>query len=163
MRYIIQFVIYSLGLLPPVLRGEKLQAIVKALIKPLQTLNDEFVIYINDTFYLISFTGQVIYLEKVLNDLYDSSLRRIYIQNGTLLGLPPYIYNVVENRERYIYRKNETNPNQLYLRNIQEYTSSNDFIVFVPSGINTPQLETQIKAIVNRYKLAGKRYSIQTF
>lgn len=163
MRYAIQFVIYTLGLLPHFLRGDRVRSWVQALLKPLQEFNDDFAIYVNDTFYLVSFTGQVVYMEHILNDLYDQPLRRIYIQNGSLLGLPTYIYNVPEQRQPYIYNVPETNPNQVYLRNVSEYQTSNDFIVFVPSSILTPALEIQIKGIVNRYKIAGKRYSIQSF
>lgn len=159
MRYLIQFAVYALGMLPVSLRGEKIQAWVKVLIRPLQTLNDGFAVYVNDTFYLVSFTGQVIYLEKVLNDLYDPIGTGIYITDGNNIGIPKYVYTKAENRPIYIYNKAESST-PVYVYNKTEYLTSLDFIVNVPAALLNPALETQIMGIVERYKLAGKRYTI---
>jgi hypothetical protein len=163
MRYIIVFYLYCLGLLPTFLRGQRTKDYMKSLLKPLQDFNDDFVVYVNETFYLTSFTGQVIYLEHILNDLYDDIDRLIFISDGNLLPLPPYIYNKIEARPRYIYNKSEASPNKTYLYNKDEYHTSLDFIVNVPVGIYDAALDTKIRAIVRRYKLAGKRFSIDTF
>lgn len=163
MRYIVVFYIYCLGLLPSFLRGQRTKDYMKALLKPLQDFNDSFVIYVNNTFYLTSFTGQVIYLEHILNDLYDDPLRRIYITDGIIIPLPPYIYNKIEERPRFVYNKAEASPNKTYLHNKIEYQTSYDFVVNVPVGILTVALETKIKATVRRYKLAGKRFIVDPF
>src|SRR5690606_15477534 len=43
---------------------------------------DSFVVYRSAKLYDVNHTGQVIYLEKALNDAFDNTLRRIYIDDG---------------------------------------------------------------------------------
>lgn len=129
----------------------------------MQTLNDYFIAFVQQTFYKVSFTGQVVYLEHILNDRYDNGLRRIYIEDGLQVPLPPYLYNKVEQRPLYIWNKVESQPVQVYLRNKEEYSSENDFIVYVPNAILTPALEKAIRSLVKIYKIAGKRFSVVGF
>lgn len=163
MRYIIGFLTLIKNLLPPKLRQGKMGAFLEALIKPLQTLNDRFNAFVQQTFYNVSFTGQVIYLERILNDRYDDSLRRIYIEDGLQLGLPPYLYNKVEQRPLYIFNKSEAATPEFYINNKSEFFAENDFIVYVPNAILTPALEKAIRSLVKIYKIAGKRFSVVGF
>jgi hypothetical protein len=164
MNFNINFVDFAKNLLPPFLKQVKFLTFLKSLCLPITTVNHNLNNYINDTLYKVSFTGQIIYLEHILNDYFDDSLRRIYIDDGLQLGLPPYIYNKIETRPKYTYNKSEIPPaNVWYLRNRSEYFAEDDFIVFVPVSILTTPMERAIKSLVLRYKLAGKRFSVQTF
>jgi hypothetical protein len=168
------------------------------LISPVRDLHATFLQYRNDTIYKVRFTGQIIYLEKFLNDKYDQINRGIYIDNVANIS-KPYLYNKSEQRPvRHLYNKWDatvtyvagefavygqkvyiamtgttnqlppTNPtvwkiyaNKFYLKNITEYQLQYDFIVMVPSSVVFDQNE--MKGYVNYYKLAGKRYTIQTY
>jgi hypothetical protein len=163
MKYIITFWKYCVALLPPRLRRARIQDLLRAFTKALQTVNDNFIAFVQQTFYKVSFTGQVVYLEHILNDRYDNALRRIYIADGLALPLPPYLYNKVEERPLTIFNKAEGEPTQVYLRNKVEYESENDFIVYVPNDILNPALEKSIRSLVRVYKIAGKRFSVIGF
>lgn len=161
-RYNINFSNFIKKLLPPFLRGSRMLDWLKALIKPLQTLNTKFNEFMQRIRYKIGFNGQVVYLEHILNDYYDNTLRRIYITDGSSIPLPPYIYNKIENRVQYLYNKSEAEP-PLYAYNKSEYNTSVDFIVNVPAAILTAQLSQQIRALVNQYRIAGKRFAVVPF
>jgi len=163
-KYNINFASLARLLLPSVMRSAvKINSILRAIVKPLQTLNNRFNLLRTRTDYQVLFDSRVIYLEKLLNDFFDNSLRRIYIGDGSLVPRPEFIYNIVENRPPvFIYNRAEAQP-PVYMRNRAESVSSLDFIVYVPLGILNPQNEQQIRAWVNRYRLAGKRFSIEGF
>ena len=149
---------------------------IQSLLAPLQVLNATFAAYVNNTRYLLYLTGQVIYLEHYLNDLFDPTLRRIYIDDGALV-LPPYLYNkddfpvydplqphpVFPPGVWFLYNKAD-DEQIFYLNNKQDFASNGWFIVFVPAAIPlTSSLIDQIKRAVNRYKQAGPTYLIQSF
>lgn len=163
-KYNINFASLARALLPSVMRtAVKMASILRAIVKPLQTLNNRFNLLRTQTDYQVLFDSRVIYMEKLLNDFFDTSLRRIYIGDGSLIPRPEFIYNVVENRPPvFIYNEAEAQP-PVYLRNRAESISAIDFIVYVPLAILTPENAQQIRAWVNRYRLAGKRFSIQGF
>ena len=161
MRYLIVFLTYCVALLPPRLRKTKIIALLQAFIKGLQTVNDYFVAFVQEAFYKVSFTGQVQYLEHILNDRYDNTLRRIYIEDA--LQLQPYLYNKAENRPPIIIYNKSEGQTPFYLKNKIEYESDYDFIFNVPTGILTLELERAIKSLVKIYKIAGKRFSVVGF
>lgn len=137
---------------------------VESLLRPLQTLNTSLSDFINETRYLMKLTGQVIYLEHYLNDLFDPVLRRIYIEDGSLV-LPPYLYNQADNHLPVWYLYNEAEPHHtVYLYNTIEYATNGWFIVYVPAAIPlTPTFLALCRRAVNRYKQAGPTYQIQSF
>lgn len=137
-------------------------AYLKALLVPCQLLVGRLSIFVQSSRRAANFTGQVIYLEHLLNDEFDNALRRIYIDDGQANILPPFIFNAIEQREQYIYNKSE-NQTPLYVFNRSEYFTSDDFIVFVPNVILNPTLELVLTRLVNQYRQAGKNFSIQGF
>ena len=68
---------------------------VESLLKGLQDINDMFDDCALETKYLMNLTGQVIYLEHYLNDLFDPDLRRIFISDDSIL-LAPYLYTIAD-------------------------------------------------------------------
>jgi hypothetical protein len=76
--------------------------------------------FFSETFYTLSITGQVIYLEKLLNDKYDNINRGIYIDSNLLP------------RKFYLYQKNETVPPVYIYRkfDINKTYLTNDYCVF---------------------------------
>lgn len=154
---------YITKLLPVFLQKERFIAWVSALVSPLQTLHDLYVNYAQTVRYRLSLTGQVIYLEHYLNDLFDNSQRRIYIEDASELLLPPYLYNKPTPHGTQIYIKNKSEGgDKFYLRNRAEYNNQANFIVWVPAELEPQNAEHLFRAAVNRYKQAGAIYSIQT-
>jgi hypothetical protein len=171
---------------------------IKVLISAMKARYESLLSIRTTTLYDLSFTGQVIYLEKRLNDQWDAVNKGIYIDHPQIV-LRDFIYNKVENKpKRYLYNKWNSavayvngefakygdkvyvalaaNTNitpgtnaaywqvahdPFYLINNVEYLSQNNFIVYVP---NTVTFDTsEMKAVINRYKLVGKKYSILTY
>lgn len=103
--------------------------------------------------YRLQITGQVCYLEKMLNDRYDPVDRRIYIDEA--IERPPlYLYQDAESKPVYLGEK------PLY-QDTEFGINLDDFIVFVHNEIIFEFNE--LRSLVNLYKLAGTRYSVQFY
>jgi hypothetical protein len=136
---------------------------IAAILAPLVSLNQVLVTYAESVYYRLSITGQVIYLEHYLNDLFDADDRRIYIADNSLI-LPPYLY---QRRGRVIdwplYLAGQNAPT-VYLYNQVDFLNQGSFIVMVPSQITlTTSTQNRIRSAVNRYKQAGVYYTIESF
>lgn len=132
-----------------------------SLIQPLIELYAIFSSYRIQALYTLSFTGQVIYLEKLLNDTFNNGGTEIFIEDG-ILKIAPFLFNTAEDADPfYVFNTAETNEANLYLYNTAEYTGNLDFIVKVPTALVFD--ENQMKSLINKYKLAGKNYTIQTY
>lgn len=139
-------------LLPTSLRKAKLVAFVQALIAPIIQVHYSWLLKRNEDLYKMQHTGQVCRLRKVLNDQLDVSLRRIYINDGNAFPRK-YIYTRAENKPVFI--------GKTFIYQNDEYTNTGvDFTVFVPSEIINTEV-FKLKALIEFYKLAGKRYKLQ--
>ena len=154
-----------------------------ALIYPIKQLNEAFVAYTEDVYYRLSITGQIIYLEKLLNDkfnnglparaasatvgLYDGAFTGIYISEPAGLILPKYVWNKIEQRPSVVLYNAAENMPPLYLNNNAEIDGEFDFIVNVPysvGDVSTDEvLMSSIKAWVLEYKIAGKRFNVVNY
>lgn len=161
---ITKFVTY---LLPSFLRKAKQIAWIKACLAPMNTLNADLVQFVTDTRYRLNFTGQVISLQRLLNDKFDNTLRRIYIGDGN-------------NIEKFVARTGSNNPpapeQKVFATGASSYAGE-DFAIFATSEtgsselydftINIPSALTYnantLNALVNIYKRAGRKYKILTF
>ena len=138
-------------LTPTFLRKRKLVAWLRTLAMPLNKLLDDFKEHRERDLYNLTHNSQVCYLRKALNDEFDPQLRRIKIEDGT------------RNIRRYIYQRNVNRP--LYLGRMFLYLRGNyidggvDFVVVLPRGLEYDKYK--LEALVNFYKLAGKRWTIR--
>lgn len=136
---------------PTFLRKRKLVAWLRTLAMPLNKLLDDFKVHRERDLYNLTHNSQVCYLRKALNDEFDPQLRRIKIEDGT------------RNIRRYIYQRNVNRP--LYLGRMFLYLRGNyidggvDFVVVLPRGLEYDKYK--LEALVNFYKLAGKRWTIR--
>jgi hypothetical protein len=132
---------------------------LRALMAPMESLNAIFAAYVDDVRYRLSITGQVIYLEHYLNDLYDPLDRRIYISDGSPLLL--FLFNKADGQDAFvIYNKSESQT-PVYLPNKEDTENNVDFIINIPyNSTTTPILLDKIRASTNVYKPAGRRYRI---
>jgi len=146
--------------IPEPLRSPEMIAWITRLASPFTYLYSLILSFRQSTLYKLAITPQVVFLEKMLNDRYDSSLRRIYILDGQEYN-PLYIYTVAEVKPVWLYTKGEVGKPQVDLftkGEVGQFTF--DFVVYVPVAISFDVNE--MSSLVNTYKLAGKIYDIQT-
>lgn len=140
-------------LLPTFLRKEKMLAWLRALHFPLIKIVDDFNFNRNQNLYNLAHNGQVCYLRKALNDRFDVSARRIKITDGNKYNRQ-YIYTLGEQKPKYL--------GMIYLRQNADYSDTGvDFIVLIPNGLKYNKFE--VKALIDFYKLASKRYKIEHY
>jgi hypothetical protein len=137
-------------LLPTFLRKARLVAWLQILIAPLEQLQYSFNQKRNSDLVTLTHNGQKCYLRKILNDSFDQTLRRICIEDMTHFNAV-YIYTEAENQpvyleEKYLYTSGEM------------HVSGVNFSVRIPNTLRARNVE--IKAIIEAYKIASKRYII---
>ena len=138
-------------LTPTFLRKPKLIAWLRTLAMPLNKLLDDFKVHRERDFYNLAHNSQVCYLRKALNDEFDPQLRRIKIEDGR------------QNQRLYIYPRSANRP--LYIGKVFLYQRGSyidggvDFVVVLPHGLEYDRYK--LEALVNFYKLAGKRWTIE--
>lgn len=151
------------SLLPPKLRNSFWVSFIFRLLSPVRINYAATRALYTQHSYELRFTSQILSMATFLNQFY-----------GTPLSGGGSIYIKTQGRERaaaYIFFQNENrpNPNTIYLQSEaqdpfytyfdSELQGDVDFIVYVPNTLAYDP--AQLSAIVNRYKLAGKRFSIQ--
>lgn len=147
-------------LTPPHLRDNLTLNLYQAMLKPLDELLQSFYAYFSQTEYELLFNGQRIYLEHVLNDAFDSTNRGIYIED--VVGIETtWIFNTSEDNDPTFISNVGEAIDPVYLWNQSELDNEFDFIVFVPAAL-TYSLPA-FQKVVNRYRLASKRWTIQTY
>ncbi|MDO5106591.1 hypothetical protein, partial [Capnocytophaga sp.] len=147
-------------------RKSKILAFLRLLITPLKRIHYDFSQKRNNQngdLYRLKHNGQVCYLRKVLNDNFDKEQRRIKIIDGNQF------------KAKYIYTEGEQKPvylGTMYLNRDVDYAETGvDFIVKIPLEVwKRQKTETNqigelrfyaIEALIDYYKLAGKRYIIE--
>lgn len=162
--YSIDFRRFAFLLTPIMFRKKKMIDWLEVLLQPLSELNRLFIKFRNDSVYKVVHNGQVFSLEQVLNDSFDFYDRRIYILDRDYTDFL-YIYPAEDDKPIYIYEESENR--SVYVYDESAYESPGyEFIVHMPldSKPSTEEalknIETQIKALVNYYKLVSKRYTI---
>jgi hypothetical protein len=143
-------------LLPTFLRKSKQIAWLKVLTKPVVNLYDKFLEFRIQQLFKTLFTSQIIYLEHLLNDVFDKDLRRIYIDNDAdKLGL--FIYD----SEADTFMITDDEATTIMLGSDESYNQEFDFTVMVPEGLVFD--ENRMRAWINLYRFAGIKYQIKTF
>jgi hypothetical protein len=146
-------------IVPYFLFKEKLRDYLFAATKGLETVHGFFKTFRIKSIKDLQFTGQLVYLEHILNDDFDNGVRGIYIINVNVNQFN-FVYRKIENKPVYLSRKSE-GATPFYLSRRAEYGFIVDFIVNVPIAVVFDS--NQMKALINKYKLAGKRYKIETY
>lgn len=140
-----------LDMTPTFLRKSRLVAFPFALVVPLIAIYDDWVRMREDHLYRLEHNGQICYLRKSLNDIFDVSLRRIYIGNGNQFDRK-YIYTNAEQKPQFL--------GTMFIHSRLDYADTGvDFIVYVPSTIVDLQLY-ELRAHIDWYKEGSKKYKI---
>jgi hypothetical protein len=140
-------------LIPTFLRKPILIGYLQALTLPVSRLHQQWYNMRSDNLYKLAHNGQVCYLRAALNDAFDADQRRIYITDGNKYTRK-YIYTSAEQQPKYL--------GKIYLRQSEDYADTGvDFRVILPNGFDLNNNIYQLKALIDFYKLAGKRYKIE--
>jgi hypothetical protein len=145
-------------LTPFVLRKAKMMAWIAIIITPAQYIYQDLLRFRKATLYSLSITPQVCMLQKLLNDKYDYSLRRIKIVDAFDYN-PVYFFARPELKPTILFNRSENNPVYFFTRGESNTDLSNDFVVEVPKGLSFNLLE--MTSLIQTYKLASKKFTIQ--
>ncbi len=150
---------------PPFLRKAKHIDWIRTWLNPLEDLSFLFKKIREDAIYKVTHNGQVYSLENVLNDEYDNSERRIFIEDSFFIES---IYIYPENDEKPVIVYDELNEGVVYIYDDAAYEAVEfDFVINIPQELqpNTEQdlnnFLIQMRGLVDFYKLASKRYEIK--
>jgi len=148
-------------LVPKQLRKTKMLAWLNVLVSPVVYIYNLFMAYRYDMNYIIAHSPQVCYMQAVLNDAFDTGLRRISIVDGPDEE-PLYIYETAEVKEVPLYVTSEAKPIALYT-DAEIVGVGPDFEVQVPTIVTTltGYNEVYMAALLDQFKLAGKTYIIK--
>ncbi|WP_376777184.1 hypothetical protein [Flavobacterium covae] len=154
MWYEVDFKKLAVLLLPIALRKRKTIAFLHCLIQPIDSVYRSWKTKRDDDWYKLAHNGQVCKLEAVLNDEFDKTLRRIYIDDGDSFH-QKYIFTEEEDEEEVFL------DDTLFVFSEDEYENTGvDFVVFVPSELVDANIH-KLNYLIRYYKLAGKRYRIE--
>jgi len=140
-------------LLPPFLRKEKLIDWHRAMLHPLKKLYGLFKAYRQGSLKRLRYNGQTIILENLLNDVLDPQNRAIRIITASDVNQPVYIKTPAEQQPVYLSTPVEQQP--VYIKTPGEYWVNHDFIVEAADNSLTSAEESRLKALSEKYKLAG--------
>lgn len=146
-------------LLPTFWRRPLLSALIFAAVSPLQLLHTQFMRWKADTDYRLRYNGQVCHLRAVLNDLFDPGERRITITDSAEnVGYISLHHRDADQSLRLPARES----GRVVILNRRGYGGVNgfDFWVNLPIALYGKVDLAQVTGVVNTYKLASKRFSI---
>ena len=166
----VDFYKFALQLLPTVFRGKVMMAMIRAMVRPLRVLYDDFVVYRTRVDNRLRATANVQYIQKVLNDAFFLKEGMIY------LVTPEGGYNVFyfksELRDGTFFYNNGGG-RAYYLTDYGGVIAQEDFIVRVPTFLCTSldkELDEyggryiqKIQELLVIYKPAGRSFRIELY
>lgn len=172
--YAVDFLVQIVRLLPNRWRKPAMIAWLYRCIAPVQALHGQFVGYRNSTLRRMRATAQTCSLEWLLNYLFnpgfvpgitnnslDYTNGGIWIENNPLQLPVMYVFSDYDQQPPlFIYSDSDPEtPASIYAW--VNYWEQYHFVVHVPVAIAFA--ESYMRAIINQYNAAGKRYTIQTY
>lgn len=151
-------------LLPISLRKASILNLMFVLVFPIKSVYKLFIDLLNAKKTELKYTGQVVLLEKLLRDHYNNDL--IYITDGNLYKDTYITYSALQEEisyQQYINYHND-GKDDLYIGNYLADDLAH-FIIHMPSSFIVdnklyPHGEKGLRKIVNKYKLAGKKFKV---
>lgn len=166
----IDFTRFVQQLLPPILRSKVMMALFRVLITPVRYLYDKLLSYKDSVSSRLNITANVQYIQKALNDAFFLTDNQIYIETPEEERTPSFYLQSEGQPANYFYKTGEK---PFYLRESDEASNRETFIVYVPTFLCT-SLETEtdkykgvnLQVIYNQlnyYKPAGRSYRIELY
>ena len=147
MWYDFDIIKYAQYVLRPSLRKRKIFAIISIFLLPLIFIYTLFKSYRKQAINKLNINGQVIYIEKVLNDRFFLKNREIYITD-------------IAGKESYLYHRREGGGKK-HIQQRGEGNYSGNYMVNIPSFLST--YENEIKNLIDYYKPAGRTYVLKIY
>ena len=161
----INFYRFFIWNLPVFLRTTVRMAWLKVIAYPVFNIYYRLLNFRKASLYKMLHNSQVVYLQKVLNDKFDATDRRIKVKNSDILE-PVWHYDAQEQKPVYYYDTADNVP--VYFRSQSElYELNSDFEVVIPLALKPatqPEIEAfelQVSLLVDYYKLYSKKYIIK--
>lgn len=160
-------------LLPPILRGPVLVALISILILPIKSIYEAFMAYRQSVKDRLHMTCNVNSLEKILNDHFFLTDRQIYITT-TLDPSQLYLYKQSEKiPPLYLHGAGEIHAAPCYIKPHDGVSPGPTFVIHIPTFLCTSLDQEQdeyngrylieIYNILNIYKPAGRAYRIELY
>lgn len=170
MWYRIDFIRFVHQLIPPILRGKVLMALLQSLIIPICYLYDKFNTYQEGVSSRLNMTGNVQYLQKVLNDTFFLTEQQIRIESSAEKRTTMFYFKHENKTVNYVHKKGGE---AFYFGQTDNVAAMEDFIVYVPSFLCTSldvdedeyrgQHVQKIQDLLAYYKPAGRAYRIELY
>ena len=153
--------VYKLAayLLPPFLRKKKLFSFFSVFVYPFFGLVQSFKNFRKSSLYRLNANGQVIYMEKYLNDHFNLEYKDIYITDSDESIPNSSVLYPDESTTMDVYASGSLEV--LYLISGVESLKKQDFIVNVPSYLQ--DRINEITTLVEYNKPAGRKYTIKIY
>lgn len=172
MWYRIDFDRLVAQLLPPVLRSKLLRAMLRAMVVPLRYIYGRFDTLKNTVDSRLETTGNVLYIEKALNDAFYLKERQIFLSTPAEEKTPSFYFSSELQRPIFMYLLTEGKG--FILTNKGESRVKVNFVVWVPTFLCTSveireedkygwRYLAVIKNIIHIYKPAGRTFSIELY
>jgi len=164
--YIIDWGVLFLWNLPSFLRKPKQIAWIKAFTKPINDFYQSKQLWRESIRYRLAHSGEVIYLEKVLNEYFEiadydpkdhNATKKIYIGEGDEI-FPIWLAIQQEEELQWLALDSEEAP--LYTPTTQEVSAFASFTIFYPGNLTLSEIE--MSALV-KYYIDTKQFTIKKY
>lgn len=154
----INFRRFIVNMLPVKLRTISLYALIYSLFNGIVDIYNRLTAYSDTISYKLKHTSQVWSIQKVLNDEFDPSARRIRVTDSG--DAEVILLNMDADQMPVLLDSDGYDPILLHADS-NYFASGFDFIVDVPFTIDQGQIY-RLRTLVDYYRLAGKRYDVIT-
>lgn len=163
MRFSLNIERFVNQILPFILRKGNRVKLFQSLLKPVQTLFNEFMAFRAEVIFKTKYSSQQKSLSALLNKKFDGVHRRIRIITATDLKTVFYRYNSdeVNPAPAYSFNSDEANPFLKFSYNSNELNNPYRFIVRIPADCNTNEIKAQIKSWVDYYRFSSMNFIFQ--
>ena len=145
-------------LLPVRLRRRVISAFMSVLSLPFSFIKRALKEFADQKTEELKITGQTCKLQKLLNDTFDTEQRRIRLVDSMQIELP-MVYVFPRGADNVLFVGGKDNPVLIQTRDSNTAVPT-DFYVIVPKQLGLFE-NVRLKALVNTYKLAAKRWRIK--
>lgn len=129
-----------------------------ALYEPIRESYGQFMDFMTRILYEAKINGQVIKLERVLNDKFDPFDRRIYISDGDYYDAPTF-FEEWKNEPVIFYAEGDTRNPVFWSTDALNNRVSVNFYVNVPADVYFDA--AMMRALVTKYKIFGRTFEIR--
>lgn len=149
----------ALLLIPPVLRKKRFFTLIKILVSPFILLEQDFARYRKEADERMRVNGQVIYIEKAMNDFFLLPEKEICLSETDLSGMAPETYLFDDSgTETYFY--DEETRSVTYL---SDGSQNESMMIIVNVPLYLQARKDELINLIEFYKPAGRRYRIEYY